>query len=69
MNSYQSSNADSSADPALALVSPAVTEIKSTAAAEIDHKEPEMGGSYTRDLGTGALVKAEPVATAKPEQE
>jgi hypothetical protein len=33
----------------------------------VQHQEPKEGGSYTRDMNTGELVKSEPAP--QPEQE
>lgn len=35
----------------------------------VHHAEPSVGGSYTRDVDTGELVKAEPAQIDQPEQE
>lgn len=44
-------------------------EVPPPAPAAVQHDEPKEGGSYTRDLNTGALVKAEPAPADQPEQE
>jgi len=33
------------------------------------HAEPQQGGSFTRDLDTGALVRNKPIPANQPEQE
>lgn len=38
------------------------------AKADVQHQEPQAGGSYTRNLETGALMKVERAPT-KPQQE
>lgn len=39
------------------------------ASAEVRHAEPQMGGSFTRNVATGALVKSVAAPADQPEQE
>lgn len=54
MNDYE----DQFAEPAQPLAQPAV-----------QHAEPSLGGSYTRDVNTGELVNNEPAPVGQTEQE
>ena len=44
-------------------------EVQPPAPPAVTHDEPKEGGSYTRDIDSGALVKAEPAAADQPDQE
>lgn len=44
-------------------------DVQPSAPPAVTHDEPKEGGSYTRTIDTGALVKAEPAAADQPEQE
>jgi hypothetical protein len=39
---------------------PAIKRDRGAAATAVTHAEPQRGGSYTRNLETGALVSAQP---------
>jgi len=56
------------ADEALQTTGQGQVQTSAQAAAEVVHKEPALGGSYTRNPETGDLVKQEP-AEEQPEQE
>lgn len=49
------------ADEALLTTGQGQVQTSAQAAAQVVHKEPALGGSYTRNPETGDLVKQEPV--------